>query len=190
MSGSDDRKDLDKKIEDELNQEQIKQAADVLSVFNEFTGSRRVASDRDFDVMFHQGLKGQHSERGEITTGILKNYKEQQFDRYTYRDKKRKVILNILLGVLIAIVACIISCFICSVAVQSYKLETIVSTFVTLFGSLVTVLIIIVKYVFPTNEDTDFNELVTNIIKNDAEVIKSENEYAIKMFENKEWFIN
>lgn len=167
-----------------VGKEKTEQAADVVSIFNKTEDSQRVTSDIDVDAKFHQNLKGQHSERAKITTQILSNYKVQQEERHEYKFKKRSVILNILLTAVVLLVFSIIACFICAAAIPSFKTEAIIAGLASLTGSLITVLVIIVKYVFPADEERYFNDLVTNIIKNDAEVIKSENEYALGMSKN------
>lgn len=56
------------------------------------------------------------------------------------------------------------------------ELVGIITCCVTYLSSIFTIFLIIVKYIFPKNEEKNFNELVKVIVKDDTERMKSQYE--------------
>lgn len=124
----------------------------------------------------------ERGERTKIITSLFGNYRDQQAERYEYKKEKKGSILRFLVFLIIGIFALLCYCCYTVVSRNSYKTEDIValvSSFVTCLGSILSILMIIIKYIFPEDEDKNFNNLVTAIIENDTKRTKDDKEYRV-----------
>lgn len=124
-----------------------------------------------------------------LITGILGNYKDQQNSRYLFKTKTQKILFWFLIG-LIGVLTAALIIFVIFLFKFNSKMNVevivgLVSGCITYLGSLLTIFLVVVKYVFPEDEEKNFNELVSNIIKNHTDRIKNEYDFIIKDNEQK-----
>ena len=123
-------------------------------------------------------------ERTKLVTEVLDNYKTQQASRNTAKGKKQNAIfifLMVLVGVLtLSLVGAICCILFFKENVDAKSLAGIISSCVTYLTAILTIFIVIVKYIFPSDEEKNFNDLVMMIIENDTARIKSQYDYIIK----------
>lgn len=107
---------------------------------------------------------------------ILSNYTKQQEQRYTFKKRWKSffVIFFIALSMLIfggAVAVCVVG-FLYFSDKKTEFLTCIITAAVSCLTSIVTILLIIVKYIFPPDEETNFNNLVSIIVENDTMRLK------------------
>ncbi len=124
-------------------------------------------------------IRREQGKRSEITSQILHNYSVQENERAEYKAKAKPIILWSMLILLFLLTASVCTA---SVLVFTQKeidakiLTGLISGLATYFASLLSILLIIVKYIFPCDEEKNFNELVKTIITNDTEQMKYDND--------------
>lgn len=137
--------------------------------------------DVDSNADYHAVLKRQQERRAGIVTDILENYKVQQKQRYEYKTQKKPCLVSFLL-ILISLLTVLIG-FICyktfTGEINTEIVVALVASLVSYLGAVFTILTIVVKHLFPNDEDKNFNELVSSIVENDTIRIKNENDYDI-----------
>ena len=103
---------------------------------------------------------------------ILFNYTEQQQERYKFKKHCKTFFVFFFVILLIGLIGCSIA--LCVFAIHNFEnrqiefLTCIITSVVNCFTSILSILLIIVKYLFPPNEETNFNNLVSIIVKNDT----------------------
>lgn len=119
-------------------------------------------------------------QRANNITQILNNYKRQQDQRNIFKMRKQTVIFRFMLSLVFILTAAFLTSI---VMVFRYgdqfnikELVGIITCCVTYLSSIFTIFLIIVKYIFPKNEEKNFNELVKVIVKDDTERMKSQYE--------------
>ena len=107
---------------------------------------------------------------------ILFNYATQQQERYNFKKRWKSifVIFFCVLSIVIISGAIIVCCYaLKNLRAQSTEFLTcIITAAVSCFASIVSILLIIVKYIFPPDEETNFNDLVSIIVENDTKRLK------------------
>lgn len=139
-------------------------------------------ADYDAEYAYWKKMHEQQELRAEEITTIFTNYRIQQDERYKYKKKMKPVIFWFLFALITVIVLSLFGwsiVFICLHEIDAASVVALVSSFVTCLGSILSILIIIVKYIFPEDEDKNFNALVTSIIENDTKRIKDDNDFQI-----------
>ncbi len=107
---------------------------------------------------------------------ILYNYTQQQEERYKFKKGWKKFF--VIFFVVLAIIIIGGSCWVCWNAIMYFSekrvefLTCIITAAVSCFASIVSILLIIVRYIFPSDEETNFNNLVSIIVQNDTERLK------------------
>lgn len=165
----------------EQSSSNIKEVKDLIVNSEQKT---EIATEADYndDHAFRAKMRQQQECRTERITEILSNYKLQQQERYKYKKEMKPKVFWLLFSLVCVIVALLIGwciAFICLHKIDSTSVVALVSGFITCLGSVLSILIIIVKYVFPEGEDANFNTLVTTIIENDTKRIKDDNDFQI-----------
>ena len=116
------------------------------------------------------------NERSKIIKDILRHYAEQQEERYKFKKNWKIFFIIFFLVLATAIIAG--AFFLAIVAIKYFSdkqtelITCLITSGVSCFGSIVSILLIIIKYVFPNDEETNFNNLVANIVQNDTERLK------------------
>lgn len=158
---------------------------EVLNIFSKAYG-REVFDDKDFDNdnyrLFRENVK-----RAEHVTEILSQYETQQKERYEYKRDKKKVIFNILMVLLVVLTITLLVAVILYFALKmnsNQALAGLISGCVTYISSLFAIFMIIVKYIFPEDEEKNFNDLIATIIKDDTNRIKNQYDFFSKSNEN------
>lgn len=149
---------------------------------SEQTVEIKTQAEYDAEYAYWRKMHEQQGLRTEEITRIFQNYRTQQAERYNYKERKKPIIFWFLFSLVIAIVALLFTwsiVFICLHEIDTACVVALVSSFITCLGSILSILIIIVKYVFPEDEDKNFNALVTSIIENDTKRIKDDNDFQI-----------
>lgn len=139
-------------------------------------------ADYDAEYAYWKKMHEQQELRAEEITKIFQNYRTQQKERYDYKKEMKPTIFWFLFSLVIAIVGLLFAwsiVFICLHEIDAASVVALVSSFITCLGSILSILIIIVRYVFPEDEDKNFNALVTSIIENDTKRIKDDNDFQI-----------
>ncbi len=135
------------------------------------------------NYLFHQELHNYHLKRTQTITEILSNYTSQQKERYIYKKDNKPVIFWILTSIMLLLTLGIIAWVVLAlvlVELNTQAVIAIIGSLVTYLGSLISILIVIVNYLFPADEEKNFNNLVSTIVQNDTDIIKIENEYELK----------
>ena len=164
-----------------VNHSSIKEV-EALIAESEQTAKIETQADYDAEYAYRQKMHKQQELRAEQVTQIFCNYREQQQQRYNYKKKMKPKIFWFLIFLVVGIFGLLL---LLSVGIiRRYEIDTtsvvaLVSSFVTCLGSILSILIIIVRYVFPEDEDKNFNALVTSIIENDTKRIKDDNDFEI-----------
>lgn len=144
--------------------------------------ARRINRDEEFERIYHEAVRNAHTDRSKIITGILANYSEQQIQRYNYKHGKKRVIFwlffFLIITITIAFVAWASTLFFRGKVISDQDIIALVSSCVTYLTALISTFTIIVKYIFPTDEEKYFNDLVKTIIESDTTQMKNENEYS------------
>ncbi len=139
-------------------------------------------ADLENEYNYRQKMRVEQEKRTEEITKIFVNYRGQQEQRYRYKHEMKPKLVSFLLNIIIAIIA-VLAIFsillICIHELEGPSVVALVSGFVTCLGTVVSIFVIIIKYVFPEDEDKNFNDLVKSIITNDTVRIKDENDYRI-----------
>ena len=159
---------------DELDDvDELFDLADKIEIASQF--------DVDSNADYHAVLKREQERRAGIVTDILDNYKTQQKQRYDYKKEKKPCLVNFLLTLVILLT--LLMGYICyktfSSQINTEIVVALVASLVSYLGSVFTILTIVVKHLFPSDEDKNFNELVSSIVENDTIRIKNENDYDI-----------
>ena len=168
-------------MSDNLNNSSI-QEVEALIAESEQKTKIETQAEYDAEYAYRQKMHKQQELRAEQVTQIFYNYREQQQQRYNYKKKMKPRIFWFLFSLVIAIVALLFAwsiVFICLHEIDAASVVALVSSFITCLGSILSILIIIVRYVFPEDEDKNFNALVTSIIENDTKRIKDDNDFQI-----------
>lgn len=139
------------------------------------------------DEKYRGYMRREQKKRAERVTQLLENYTIQQVERNTYKQESKPKIVSVLivlvfiltLGIIVSIILGII------LGVDALALGALVSGCVTYLSSIIALFLIIVKYIFPENEEANFNDLVKSIISNDTERMKSENENGLEVIRKK-----
>ena len=103
---------------------------------------------------------------------ILANYATQQQERYNFKTKNKHFFVRFFVALLIGLIS--FSIFLFVFALKNFKnqqiefLTCIITSVVTCFSSIISILLIIVNYLFPNDEEKYFNDLVAIIVQNDT----------------------
>ena len=141
-----------------------------------------VNDDSDFGKDNYQLFK-ENVKRAETVTDILEQYKDQQKERYEYKRDNKKVVFVLLMIMLSVLTAAIIVSIILFFALKlnSYQALTgLIFGCVTYVSSIFAIFMIIVKYIFPEDEEKNFNSLIATIIKDDTNRIKNQYDFISK----------
>ncbi len=148
----------------------------------------QVANDADLEKAYHTATRKAHQDRNEIVTQILGNYKCQQAQRNEYKRKKKPIIFWLLFAIIlvttIAFIVWVSVFLLLHDTITNQQLIALISSSVTYLTSLISCFLIIVKYVFPSGEEKNFNDLVKSIIENDTIQMKNENDYLSNKSQN------
>lgn len=162
------------------NSNEENQLKDVTDILRRSIKSR-VENDDDF---YDKVLRKSQSDRASIITDILRNYKDQQKERFNFKKDKQKKLLYVLLGIIgcltITIIVLSIYFFRTTLVTHTKGIVAFISSIVTYLTVLISVLLIIVKYVFPEDEEKNFNDLVSKIIENDTVRIRDDKAFNSK----------
>lgn len=130
----------------------------------------KVHRDNDFENI---------SARSEIISAILENYKDQQKERNTYKFSVKKVFVPVFsLIALVFAIATFVSIILSFMFLRENTgqfITTIVSSLVGGFSTIGSIMLIIVNYIFPNDEEKNFNDLISIIVKNDTERLNNIN---------------
>lgn len=111
--------------------------------------------------------------RSRTITQILVNYQNQQASRYEYKEAAKKVIVPLfcaIAGLFVVLMIVAIALSIKYLHGSSVEfLTVIISSLVTGFSAVISVILIIIKYIFPNDEEKYFNDLISIIVENDTE---------------------
>lgn len=136
------------------------------------------------ELSYREAMRDEQGERAKVITTILKNYTTQQWERNDYKRKTKRVIFIFLMSIISLLTAAAISwitiLFVLNDELNNQDLIGLVTTCISYLISVISLFLIIVKYVFPMDEEKNFNYLVTSIIQNDTERIKNDNEYLFR----------
>lgn len=141
-----------------------------------------IETQEDLEQQYYKKAHEQQKARAEEITTIFTNYRKQQEERYHYKKEQKPIIVRLLVILVFVIIAAMVTLsvlLICRHNIDAAVATVLISGFVTCFGSVLSILIVIVKYIFPEDEDNNFNSLVTSIIENDTQRIKNDNDYQI-----------
>lgn len=162
------------------NSNEENQLKDVTDILRRSIKSR-VENDDDF---YDKVLRKSQSDRASIITDILRNYKDQQKERFNFKKDKQKKLLYVLLGIIgcltVTIIVLSIYFFRTTLVTHTKGIVAFISSIVTYLTVLISVLLIIVKYVFPEDEEKNFNDLVSKIIENDTVRIRDDKAFNSK----------
>lgn len=139
-------------------------------------------SDLKSELAYRQKMRDEQEKRTEEITQLFVNYRKQQSERYDYKCKTKPQFVHFLFGLIIAIGLVFVIFLLAVLGTQDLNgadIAMIITGFVTCLGSILSILLIIVKYLFPEDEDKDFNDLIKSIITNDTVRIKDDNTYQI-----------
>lgn len=136
--------------------------------------SIEIKSQEELDRIYYKEMRNWQKVRAINVTAILLNYKKQQEERYKSKKRKRELLFYFLF--------CVISIFTLFITIlifyivysNNIELGVLITSCITYLGALISVLVIIVKYVFPADEEKYFTELVKSIIDNDTERTKQD----------------
>lgn len=112
------------------------------------------------------------NKRSFVITQILDNYREQQKKRNDYKESVKRVFVpafSIVAGLFVVLM--IVAVVLAFVFLQDKKMEflsAIIGSLVTGFSAVISILLIITHYIFPTDEEKNFNELISTIVTNDT----------------------
>lgn len=156
---------------------------DAVKSFIDSSKNTDINKDKDFadEEKYRHDMRFQQIRRAEIVSDIFENYKIQQCKRYEYKRDTKPIIFWFLIGIIIALTASFIvwigllfGLYGCA---TNQALVGLIASCITYLSSLISLFLIIIKYVFPTDEEKNFNDLVSAIITNDTTRIKNENDY-------------
>lgn len=151
---------------------------EVENIIETFSFSEIVDEENIKDISsYHRAMQRQQAKRARHVTELLQNYKNQQIERNTYKEKAKPKIMRFLMGLIVILTLALGAMVVCYFIFDTNgdMLGGLITSCVTYLGSLLTILLVIVKYIFPENEESNFNDLVKSIISNDTERVKSEN---------------
>lgn len=137
--------------------------------------------------LYRGKMREQQKKRAEQVTKLLENYTEQQAKRNAYKQESKPKIVSVLIVLVFILTLGIIASIILGIilGVDALALGALISGCVTYLSSIIALFLIIVKYLFPENEEANFNDLVKSIISNDTERMKSENENGLEVIRKK-----
>lgn len=168
--------------DEEYTRLRVSNINEVLNIFSKAL-RREVVDDKDFDNdnyrLFRENVK-----RAEHVTEILSQYETQQKERYAYKRDKKKVIFNILMVMLVVLTITLLISVILYFALKmnsNQALAGLISGCVTYISSLFAIFMIIVKYIFPEDEEKNFNDLIATIIQDDTNRIKNQYDFFSKI---------
>lgn len=136
----------------------------------------------DAEYLYRQAMQNEQKARAKKITNIFSNYVQQQKDRYNYKERvKRKMVRGLMALVVVIFIAVLVlsRVFILRAEIDTTGVVALVGAWITGLGSIVSILLIVVRYLFPEDEDKNFNDLVTSIIENDTKRIKDDNDFQI-----------
>lgn len=170
---------------EEIDRENHTRTAEEINQFvsNSQTAELQNQMDLQSELAYREKMRKEQEKRTEEITNLFVNYRGQQEQRYKYKHEiKPKLIrrLSILIGVLIVLLAVFSVLIVCLNEINGAVVVALVSGFITCLSAVLSILLIIVKYIFPEDEDKNFNDLVKSIITNDTMRIKDENDYRLK----------
>ena len=158
---------------DELTKNPIKEVDDLVTADD---SKKNYDNEDSFDAAY-SAMRLEQSNRTKEITAILVNYKNQQSDRSDFKKIYKRIIFWIFLALVIGFAGIIgfsvIRSFTKSI-IDNNTLVSLITNLVAGFSSIISILVIIVKYVFPPDEESNFNDLVKDIIKQDTERIKND----------------
>ena len=140
-------------------------------------------ADLASEYAYREKMRTEQARRTEEITRLFINYRGQQAERYEYKhNTKPRIVrfLTLLIVVIVFLLATFSILLICLKKIDGPTVIALVSAFITCLGTILSILMIVVKYIFPEDEDKNFNDLVKSIITNDTARIKDENEYRLK----------
>lgn len=163
------------------NKEQLLQ---LIKESNKEKNTAELRNYRDLEVEYHyrDTMRIEQEKRTEEITKLFVNYREQQEKRYKYKDEMKPQLVRFLFSLIFAIGVIFVLFLLVALLTQEIDgadIVMIVASFVTCLGSILSIVLIIVKYIFPEEEDKDFNDLIKAIITNDTVRIKDDNVYQI-----------
>lgn len=164
-----------KNSDDDSNQDHINEAKNIFSNSKQ----NEINSDKQFGELLDISIL-----RANHITQILENYKKQQNERDGFKKSCQKTVFIFLLVIIAVLTATVCVGIILFFALRLYDyaqaLVGLISSCVTYLGSILAIFLIIVKYIFPENEEKYFNELVTYIIQDDTTRLKDQLDYFKK----------
>lgn len=146
--------------------------------------SKIIDSDKDLEDAYHNAVRDAHTQRSEIITNILGNYDQEQEKRFEYKRNKKAIIFWVFMSLMIILalqfVVCSVLIFVVHKTISNQDIIAVISNGVTFLTAVISIFLIIVKYIFPTDEEKYFNELVKAIVESDTIQIKNEIDYFAK----------
>lgn len=146
----------------------------AVNLFNKYIKSSVRNNKKSQNITSQNQLteKENINERSFIITGILKNYRDQQKTRNDYKESVKRVFVPAfsIIAVLF-VVLMIVAVVLAFIFLQNRKMEflsAIIGSLVTGFSAVISILLIITHYIFPTDEEKNFNELISTIVTNDT----------------------
>lgn len=132
---------------------------------------------------YRDKIRQNHIERTTHISEILDNYKNQQIDSSKLRREQRRVVLNALLTIIFCLLG--LSVLLLASFAQKGEFElkqaiTIVTSILALCGTILSIIHTIVKYLFPSDEDKNFNDLVVKIIEGDTAQLVNDKDFLTK----------
>lgn len=124
------------------------------------------------EELYSQDDLAEIKSRSKTISDILLNYKEQQNNRNIYKETVKKWFVPVFCAIAVLFVVlttiCVILSFIYLKDELVVLLTSLISSLLVGFTSVISILVIITKYIFPTDEEKNFNHLISIIVKNDT----------------------
>lgn len=133
--------------------------------------------DENNDADWFVEAKKEYGSRNKIITALFKTYNDNTERRMKTNRRCKKVTFWFLLISIFALTLAIVGLFIVLLKYNliNDSIAIIISACVTYLGSLLSILQIITKYLFPNNEDKNVLELLKTIIEKDNNLENSIN---------------
>lgn len=132
---------------------------------------------------YRDQIRANHIRRTNHISDILESYKTQQGERERMRREQRSTVLKVLLGSIIVLLIIALILVIWASTRSEFRLEdaaTVITSILALLGAILSIIHTIVKYLFPTDEDKNFNDLVVKIIEGDTSQLINDKGFLTK----------
>ena len=136
---------------------------------------------------YRDQIRGNHIRRTNCISDILDSYRTQQCVRERVRRRQRKVVLYSLLGIIAVLLSVTIALFVWASKKSEFRVAdaaTVITSILAIITAILSIIHTIVKYLFPTDEDKNFNDLVVKIIEGDTSQLINDKNFLTKKDED------